>query len=150
MAIRSVKINSRDLLFFSCRLGSWGGIIKNVHEQLDEAVLHNSDMVLKMLSVNIKTNPLQYSGTKGTLQGFLFFFNQRQLDACDIQAFTKVTFYPKNYTTSNYIVWRSKVANSVQNRIKAGLVLTHHMRLFCMPSLTVCSVRAAAKMTILH
>lgn len=82
---------------------------------------------------------------------FLFiFFNQRQLDACDVEAFTKVTFYPKNYTTSNYILWRSKAANSVQNRIKAGLVQTHHMRLFCMPSLTVCSVRAEAKMTILH
>lgn len=56
----------------------------------------------------------------------------------------------KNYTTSNYILWRSKAANSVQNRIKARLVWTHHMRLSCMPSLTVCSVRAAAEMTILH
>lgn len=45
----------------------------------------------------IKTNPLEFSGTTGTLQGFIFvliffFFNQRQLDACDEEAFTKVTF----------------------------------------------------------
>lgn len=35
---------------------------------------------------------------------FVFFLNQRQLDACDVDAFTKVTFHPKNYTTSNYIL----------------------------------------------
>lgn len=45
-----------------------------------------------------KNDPLEHSGTKGTLQGiiiFIFFFNQRQLDACDVEAFRKVTFYPK-------------------------------------------------------
>ena len=31
-----------------------------------------------------------------------FFFNQRQLDASDIESFIKVTFYPENYTTNNY------------------------------------------------
>lgn len=43
--------------------------------------------------------------TAGLYLCFSFFFlNQRQLDACDVEAFTKVTFYPKNYTTSNYIL----------------------------------------------
>lgn len=58
-----------------------------------------------MCCIDIKTNPLEeYSGTKGTLQGFifvlfflLFFFNQRQLDARDLEAFTKVTFSEKLY-----------------------------------------------------
>lgn len=56
-----------------------------------------------MCCIDIKTNPLEeYSGTKGTLQGFIFvffycFFNQRQLDARDLEAFTKVTFSEKLY-----------------------------------------------------
>lgn len=57
-----------------------------------------------MCCIGIKTNPLEeYSGTKGTLQGFIFvwffycFFNQRQLDARDVEAFTKVTFSEKLY-----------------------------------------------------
>lgn len=50
-----------------------------------------------------------------------------------------VTFSEKLYT-SNYIVWRSKAANSVQNTMKAGLVqdssyeIVLHAQLDCLQS----------------
>lgn len=49
-------------------------------------------------------NTVAQKGHCRALFVFLYFLNQRQLDACDVEAFTKVTFYPKNYTTSNYIL----------------------------------------------
>lgn len=43
---------------------------------------------------------------KGTLQGFFFLFfsspNSRQFVACDVEAFTKVTFYPRKEKTKLY------------------------------------------------
>lgn len=44
------------------------------------------------IGINIK-HPLEYSGTKGTLQGF--FYSKAVGCPCDVEAFTKVTFYPK-------------------------------------------------------
>lgn len=60
---------------------------------------------------------------KGTLQGFFFFFffpNSRQFVARDVEAFTKVTFYPrkeKNKTIQPVTTYSEKARRLIQFKI---------------------------------
>lgn len=62
---------------------------------------------------------------KGTLQGFF----KGSWCLCWCSSLYKSNIFQTIQPVTT-IIWRSKVAYSVQNRIKAGLVQAHHMRLF--------------------
>lgn len=78
---------------------------------------------------------------KGTLQGFF----KGSWCLCWCSSLYKSNIFQTIQPVTT-IIWISKAANSVENRIKAGLVQAHHMQLFCMASLTACSVRTATNL----